>query len=178
MNLFRKAILISFVLIIAVVFVFESQAIPFTKKCVRKQAKTISAKIITPKKVVAFTRKFIGAGSSIVVGNLACFSIIRGHHTSVRCFTGEKVELKVIDTNKIDDFFANNLKKKFLKPVSERYTSFRDYDMFEYDLEADDLRHDISVEGLCWFSIKGKGQTVRILLPKGVAVKESLSKIR
>ncbi len=135
-------------------------------------------RIITPKKEVVFSRKFIGAGSSIVVGNLACFSIIRGHHTSVRVFTGEKVEFKVIDTNKIDDFLANNLKKKSLKPVSERYTSFRDYDMFEYDLESDDLRHDISAEGLCWFSIKGKGQTIRILLPKGVAVKESLSKIR
>ncbi len=135
-------------------------------------------RIITPKKEVSLSRKFIGAGDTIVIGNLACFSIIRGHHTSVRIFAGEKVEYKVIDTSKIDDFLDKNLKKKSLKPVSERYISFRDYDMFEYDLESDDLRHDISVEGLCWFSIKGKGQTIRILLPKGVAVKESLSKIR
>ncbi len=135
-------------------------------------------KIITPKKEVVLTRRFIGAGSAIVVGNLACMYMINGHHTSVRVFTGEKVEIKVMDNGKVDDFLASNLKKKIVKPVSERYTSFRDYDMFEYDLENDDLRHDISVEGLCWFSMKGRGQTVRILLPKGVAVKESLSKIR
>ena len=135
-------------------------------------------KIITPKKEVAMTRRFIGDGSAIVVGNLACLYVIKGHHTSIRVFTGEKVEIKVVDNNKVDDYLAMNLKKKVTKPVSERYTSFRDYDMFEYDLENDDLRHDISVEGLCWFSMRGKGQTIRILLPKGAAVKESLSKIR
>ena len=135
-------------------------------------------KIITPKKEVAMTRRFIGDGSAIVVGNLACLYVIKGHHTSIRVFTGEKVEIKVVDNDQVDEFLAMNLKKKVLKPVSERYTSFRDYDMFEYDLENDDLRHDISVEGLCWFSMRGKGQTVRVLLPKGAAVKESLSKIR
>ena len=135
-------------------------------------------KIITPKKEVTMTRRFIGDGSAIVVGNLACMYVIKGHHTSIRVFTGEKVEIKVVDNDKVDDFLNMNLKKKVLKPVSERYTSFRDYDMFEYDLENDDLRHDISIEGLCWFSMRGKGQTIRVLLPKGVAVKESLSKIR
>ena len=135
-------------------------------------------KVITPKKEVVLTRKFIGEGSAIVVGNLACLSVIKGHHGSIRVFAGEKVEIKAISADKVDDFLSSNLKKKHLKPVSERYTSFRDYDMFEYDLENDDLRHDISVEGLCWFSTRGKGQTLRVLLPKGVAVKESLSKIR
>ena len=135
-------------------------------------------RIITPKKEVAMTRRFIGDGTAICVGNLACLYVIKGHHTSIRVFTPEKVEIKTVANEKVEDFMDNNLKKKVLKPVSERYRSFRDYDMFEYDLEDDDLRHDISVEGLCWFSMRGKGQTVRVLLPKGAAVKESLSKIR
>ena len=135
-------------------------------------------RLITPKKEVVMIRKFIGDGTAICVGNLACLYVIKGHHTSIRVFTAEKVECKTVANDKVDDFMADNLKKKHLKPVSERYRSFRDYDMFEYDLEDDDLRHDISVEGLCWFSMRGKGQTVRILLPKGAAIKESLSKIR
>lgn len=135
-------------------------------------------KLITPKKEVIMSRKFLGDGSAIVVGNLACLYVLKGHHTSYRVYTGEKVEIKAMPIEKVDDYLNYNLKKKVLKPVSERYTSFRDYDMFEYDLENDDLRHDISVEGLCWFSVRGKGQTVRVLLPKGVAVKETLSKIR
>ena len=90
----------------------------------------------------------------------------------------EKAEIKTVPVSKVDDALANNLRHKTCRPVSERYLSFRDYDMFEYQLEDDGLRHDIAVEGLCWFSTKGRGQTFRILLPKGVAVKESLSKVR
>ena len=123
-------------------------------------------------------RKFIGEGSAIIVGNLACLYIIKGRHTSVRTFMSEKSEIKVVGIDKVDDVLRQNRKKKFCRPVSDRFLSFRDYDMFEYELEDDDLRHDISVEGLCWFSTRGKGQTLRVLLPKGVAVKECLSKVR
>lgn len=135
-------------------------------------------KLITPKKEVVMTRRFIGEGSAIIVGNLACLYIIKGRHTSVRTFMGEKTEIKVVANDKVDDVMRDNKRKKFCRPVSDRFNSFRDYDMFEYELEDDDLRHDISVEGLCWFSTRGKGQTLRVLLPKGVAVKECLSKVR
>ena len=135
-------------------------------------------KLITPKKEVVMTRRFIGEGSAIIVGNLACLYIIKGRHTSVRTFMGEKTEIKVVANDKVDDVMRENKRKKFCRPVSDRFNSFRDYDMFEYELEDDDLRHDISVEGLCWFSTRGKGQTLRVLLPKGVAVKECLSKVR
>ena len=135
-------------------------------------------KLITPKKEVVMARRFIGEGSAIIVGNLACLYIIKGRHTSVRTFMGEKTEIKVVANDKVDDVMRENKRKKFCRPVSDRFNSFRDYDMFEYELEDDDLRHDISVEGLCWFSTRGKGQTLRVLLPKGVAVKECLSKVR
>ena len=135
-------------------------------------------KIILPKKEIVMVRRFIGEGSAIIVGNLACLYIIKGRHTSVRTFMSEKSEIKVVSIDKVDEVLRKNRKKKFCRPVSERFLSFRDYDMFEYELEDDDLRHDISVEGLCWFSTRGKGQTLRVLLPKGVAVKECLSKVR
>ncbi len=135
-------------------------------------------KQVTPKKEIVMTRRFIGEGSAIMVGNLACLYIIKGRHTSVRTFMGEKTEIKVVANEKVDDVMRENKRKKFCRPVSDRFNSFRDYDMFEYQLEDDDLRHDISVEGLCWFSMRGKGQTVRVLLPKGTAVKECLSKVR
>ena len=135
-------------------------------------------KIITPRKEIVMTRRFIGAGSSVLVGGLACLTIIKGHHTSVRIFTSEKSEVKAIDTDKLEAFIEMNRKKHSLKPVSDRFTSFQDFDLFEYDLENDDLRHDIAIEGLCWFSMRGKGQTVRVSLPKGAALKETLSKVR
>ena len=135
-------------------------------------------KIITPKKEIVMTRRFIAAGSSILIGNLACLSVIKGRHQSIRVFTSEKTEVKAIDTDKVEAFQEQNRKKNILKPVSNRFVSFQDFDMFEYDLENDDLRHDIAIEGLCWFSTRGRGQTIRITLPKGAALKESLSKVR
>ncbi len=136
------------------------------------------AKIIVPKKEIVMTRRFIGEGSAIIVGNLACLYIIKGRRGSIRVFMSEKTEIKAVSNEKVDDIMRQNKRKKFCRPVSERFNSFRDYDMFEYELEDDDLRHDISVEGLCWFSTRGRGQILRVLLPKGVAVKECLSKVR
>lgn len=135
-------------------------------------------KIIAPKKEIVMTRKFIGEGSAIMIGNLACLYVIKGHIGSIRVFTAEKVEIKALDSEKVESYFQENRKKHFLRPVSDRFVSFQDFDMFEYDLENDDLRHDIAIEGLCWFSMRGKGQTIRISLPKGAALKESLSKVR
>ena len=135
-------------------------------------------KIITPHKEVIMTRRFAGEGSAIMVGNLACLYIIKGHTTSIRVFASEKVESKIVPIEKVDRVFDDNRKMHIIRPVSQRFVSFQDFDMFEYDLENDDLRHDIAIEGLCWFSMRGKGQTVRISLPKGTALKESLAKVR
>ena len=158
-------------------FLYELPDLSNSTSVVSKVEKDVQ-KIITPKKEIVMTRRLIGEGSAIMVGNLACLYIIKGKHGSVRTFMSERTEIKVVKVDRVDDVMRLNYRKKFCRPVSERFLSFRDYDMFEYELEDDDLRHDISVEGLCWFSTRGKGQTLRVLLPKGVAVKECLSKVR
>lgn len=158
-------------------FLYELPDISNSTSCLSKVEKDVQ-KIIVPKKEIVMTRRFIGEGSAIVVGNLACFYIIKGPRWSVRTFMSEKCEIKTTSIDKVDAFLEENSRKKTYRPVSNRFSSFRDYDMFEYELEDDNLRHDIAVEGLCWFSTRGKGQTIRILLPKGVAVKECLSKVR
>ena len=158
-------------------FLYELPDISNSTSCLSKVEKEVQ-KIITPRKEIVMTRRFIGEGSAIVVGNLACLYIIKGPRWSVRTFLGEKCEIKTTSIEKVDDFLEENSRKKTHRPVSNRFSSFRDYDMFEYDLEEDGLRHDIAIEGLCWFSTRGKGQTLRVLLPKGVAVKECLSKVR
>lgn len=158
-------------------FLYELPDLSNDTSVVSKVEKDVQ-KIIIPHKEVVMVRKFIGDGSAIVVGNLATLYVLKGHHASIRVFTAEKVETKVIAIDKVDAFTEENRKKRLLRPVSDRFVSFEDFDMFEYDIENDDLRHDIAIEGLCWFSFKGKGQTVRISLPKGAALKESLAKVR
>lgn len=158
-------------------FLYELPDLSNSTSVISKVEKDIQ-KIIIPKKEIVMTRKFIGEGSAILVGNLACLYVIKGKRGSIRTFTSEKTEIKAVAVSKVDEIMRINYKKKFCRPVSERFLSFRDYDMFEYELEDDNLRHDISVEGLCWFSTRGKGQILRVLLPKGAAVKECLSKVR
>ncbi len=158
-------------------FFYELPDLSNSTSTISKVEKEIQ-KLITPKKEIVMTRKFIGEGSAIMVGNLAVLYVVKGKRGSIRVFMGEKAEAKVVACDKVDEALASDLRHKYCRPVSERFLSFRDYDMFEYELEDDDLRHDISVEGLCWFSTRGKGQKFRVLLPKGVAVKECLSKVR
>lgn len=158
-------------------FFYELPDISNSTSCLSKVEKEVQ-KVITPRKEIVMTRKFIGEGNAIVVGNLGCLYHIKGPRWSIRVYMAEKCELKVTANSKVDDFLLENSRKKTHRPVSSRFTTFRDYDMFEYDLEDDGLRHDIAIEGLCWFSTRGKGQTFRVLLPKGVAVKECLSKVR
>lgn len=136
-------------------------------------------KIIVPKKEVLMRRYIIGKGTTIVVGGLAMFSILEGPKTaSYRIFTSEKVEIRTVTNDKANAKFTKIISKNSLSPVSKNYTKFEDFDLFDYDLDNDDLRHDIGIEGYCWLSTRGRGQTIRILLPKGVALKECLSKIR
>lgn len=45
----RKTFFVLLIFIVSFVIMFESQAIPFTKKCIRKQAKSISTRIIGEK---------------------------------------------------------------------------------------------------------------------------------
>ena len=52
-----------------------------------------------------------------------------------------------------------------------------DYDVFEYDMEKDGQEHDIAVTGLGWVRFEGRGQVVRVTFPRGVAIKETLSKM-
>ena len=78
---------------------------------------------------------------------------------------------------KIDAFFQENVTKRSYRPVSERYSFFTDYDVFEYQMEADNKEHDIAITGLGWVRFTGRGQVIRIISPRGVAIKETLSKI-
>ena len=88
------------------------------------------------------------------------------------------MEIKKLSAEKVWEFIEENHRKRSLRPVSERITSFRDYDFFEYTMEDDNEVHDIAIEGLGWISFVAKGQVIRVMFPKGSALKESLGKLR
>lgn len=135
-------------------------------------------KFITPKNKIAVTQKTLSAGDAVVIGNLAQYTLIKGKSTSFKFYSAEKVEYKKIRMEKSNEFFLENNQHRSNRPFAENLSTFNDYDLFEYKMEKDGKIHDIYVTGLCWASFVGKGQTIRIMLPKGVEVKECLGKFQ
>ena len=135
-------------------------------------------KQIVPKKDVKVTFRNMIAGDALMVGSLAAFEMIKGKATSFKFYAAEGVETKKVSSKRLDDAIKENNIRRSVRPVSERLISFHDYDMFEYSMENDKKWHDISIEGLGWLSFIAQGQIIRVRLPKGVALKESLAKVR
>lgn len=158
-------------------FIYEVPGFSLRTSVLGKVEKDVAKLIIPHKKVDDHTRS-LTVGESIMVGSLAAFSLVKGKPTTVKLYCSEAVELKKVLTKNLEDALAENSRKRSVRPVSDRYNAFTDYDLFEYAMENDGKVHDISVSGLCWISFVAKGQTIRVLLPKGVAVKESLGKIK
>ena len=158
-------------------FFYELPGISQNTSAAGKLEKEV-AKLITPKKAIKVTQKNMGPGDVLMVGSLAAFEVLKGKQTNYKFYAAEAVETRKVSIKKLDDDINENNVRRSIRPVSERLVSFLDYDMFEYAMENDKKWHDIAIEGLGWLSFVAQGQIIRIRLPKGVAIKESLAKIR
>ena len=136
------------------------------------------AKIITPHEKVKPTYRTLGKGDGFIIGSLAAFVLESGKATVFKFYASDKVETKRALGKNVKQEFMNNYLKRGVRPVSDRISTFQDYDVFEYSMENDDKLHDIAISGLGWVTFLAKGQTIRVYLPKGVAVKECLSRVK
>ena len=157
-------------------FFYELPGISQTTSATGKLEKDV-VKQLVPKKAIKMTQRTMTAGDALMVGSLAAFEVIKGKTTNYRFYAAEGVETRKVQSKKLDDCINENNIRRFARPVSERLVSFLDYDMFEYAMENDKKWHDIAIEGLGWLSFIAQGQMIRIRLPKGVALKESIAKI-
>ena len=158
-------------------FFYELPGISQTTSVTGRLEKDV-VRLVTPRKAIKVTSKLLSSGDALTVGSLAAFEVIKGKTTNYRFYSAESVETKKMLSKKLDDFIDENNSKRSVRPVSERLVSFLDYDMFEYAMENDKKWHDIAIEGLGWLSFQAIGQIIRIRLPKGVALKECLAKVR
>ena len=157
-------------------FFYELPGISQTTSAVSKFEKDV-IKIITPRKMLKTSIKTLAAGDAIMVGSIAAFEVIKGKVGVYHFVAAEGVETRKVQSKKLDDCINENNIRRSVRPVSERLVSFLDYDMFEYAMENDKKWHTIGIEGLGWLSFVAQGQMIRVRLPKGVSVKESLDKI-
>ena len=158
-------------------FVYELPGFSLATSVVGKVEKDVQ-KLIIPRRKIETHYRTLAKGDALAVGSLAYFELYNGKPTAIKFYCAEGVEIKKLNAEKVNDFLEENNRKRSLRPVSERITSFRDYDFFEYTMENDGQIHDISIEGLGWISFQAKGQVIRVMFPKGAALKESLGKLR
>ena len=158
-------------------FFYELPGFGLETSCLSKVEKEIQ-KVLIPRKSINVTLRTITKGETIMVGNIAQFTHIKGKATAVRFYAAEGVEVKKIKSIHINEVNEENARKRNVRPYSENLTDFTDYDVFEYTMENDGKFHDIGVYGLGWFTFPAKGQVFRITVPKGVAIKEYISKVR
>ena len=158
-------------------FFYELPGISQDTSVVTKLEKDV-VKQILPKKDIKVSSHNMAPGDALMVGSLAAFEVVKGKTTSYRFYAAEGVETRKVSSKKLDDAIKENNIRRSVRPVSERLVNFHDYDMFEYAMENDKKWHDIAIEGLGWLSFIALGQIIRVRLPKEVAIKESLAKIR
>ena len=157
-------------------FFYELPGFSLNTSVLGKVEKEVKA-IITPKKEIKMHRMVMNAGDAMCVGSLAAFTLVKGRPTTFHFYGAEGNEVRRVNEKKLDRFLRENVVKRSVQPVSERYSAFTDYDVFEYDMEKDGLEHDIAVTGLGWMRFEGRGQVIRVTIPRGVAIKETLSKL-
>ena len=137
-----------------------------------------ACKLITPLKEIKIDNKKLKGGETLLIGSIAYFDIIKGNETVYKWYSAEGVQTKKVNDKKLNEVFKRNLDKKELLPNSDRLTSYKEFDLFEYDMEDDKKMHDIGISGIGWISFVAEGQVIRVLCPKGTAIKECLSKIK
>ncbi len=158
-------------------FLYELPGFPLSTSAASKVEKEV-AKTLMPKKSIKMTQRNMIKGDAILVGNLVQFSMIKGRTSIMRLYAAEGVEIKKCKISQIPEVEQENNRKRNIRPYSENFTDFSDYDVFDYEMENDGKFHDISIQGIGWFTFVGKGQVFRVTFPKGVAVKEFLSKVK
>lgn len=157
-------------------FFYELPSLSLSTSVASKVEKDIQ-KMIAPKKAVKISQRTISDKECFVIGNLAIIALKKGKPTLFKFYSSEMVESKKIEYKNLDDFLVENNRRRTVRPVSDRLESFKDYDLFEYQMENDNKFHDIAIEGLGWVSFIAKGQHIYVYLPKGAALKETYSKV-
>ena len=158
-------------------FFYELPGISQTTSAVGKMEKDVIKQIL-PKKSIKMVARSMAPGEALMIGSIAAFEVIKGKTANYRFYSAEGVETRKVSLKKLDEYISENNARRSVRPVSERLISFLDYDMFEFAMENDKKWHDIAIEGLGWLSFIAQGQIIRVRMPKGVAIRESLAKIR
>jgi ribosome biogenesis GTPase YqeH len=133
-------------------------------------------KMILPKVEMKPKHYQLGSKDSLAIGGLARLDIIEGKKQAISFYFSNLVEFHKTSIEKADSSFISLITKKHIQPTSKYALSLKSFETFELTLETTG-RIDIAISGYGWISLPCLGQTIRVLVPKGILVKQLAVKV-
>ncbi len=158
-------------------FFYELPDLSLSTSVLSKVERSVQ-KVLIPLKSIKVEAKTINVGEGVSFGSVACVILHKGKTTNFKIYSAPKVEIKRLKEEKIINLMnAIAINYHFAKPLSKNLNTVNDFDIFEYTMDNDNKYHDISIEGLGWITLLGKGQIIRVAIPRGTALKERISRV-
>lgn len=133
-------------------------------------------KVIVPRKEIKPRTYQLMAKQSILIGGIARLDYVDGPFTSFTFYLAEGVKIMRSQTSRADKTFNSLVATKKTSPISHLVDTMTDLDAFEFTTH-ENIKYDVSWNGLGFVSFKGNGRIVRVFAPRGVAISYNESKI-
>lgn len=133
---------------------------------------------VVPEGKINVSKIKLSKGELFFLGGLGGVELLNGKDCEFTLYFSKKVQTRKMKADKGYEFFHLNIATRKLLPVSDKFTSYKDFDVYDFIMDKDNKIHDIAIEGLGWVSFKAEGQTLRVSFPRGLSIKEGLGKVR
>lgn len=114
------------------------------------------------------TRTFqINDHQSLIIGGLARLDFLKGTKTGFTFYISNDVDIHRTRLDRSDAIMESMMNTRKIRPTSALLKGLEDFTTHEFDLPKERYI-DITISGYCWIKIKGMGQKIRIVAPRGV----------
>jgi ribosome biogenesis GTPase A len=134
-------------------------------------------KLMMPKVEIKPVAYRLGAKDALAIGGLARLEVLNGKKEFAYAYFANPVTYQKMQMQKADESFFKMIEKKQLKPISKSFLTIDDFTSVEFTLPTKG-RVDLAISGYGWINFLALGQTIRLLLPKGVLAKLLPSKVQ
>lgn len=115
-------------------------------------------------------------GDALFLGGLARIELLKGKRSTFTFFGAKTVKTVRVRTKNSEEMFFRYVARGDLEPSCLLFSKASDFDVYDLEVDEDGFR-DIGIAGYGWVRFRGDRQTIRISVPRGVAIYTSRSKI-
>ncbi len=153
---------------------YELPGTDITNSLLSKVEKSVQNNII-PKKAIKPRKFVLHTNKTLAFGGLAAIQLMSKGKLELIAYASEGIDLKVKNMTG-DKLIETAIKKHNLKPTSSKFTSFSEFDAYDFQITEKGSR-DLGILGLGWINFEGNNQLIRVFVPKGVYVYTTRAKV-